>query len=352
MPGKKARLIDIARLSGVSIGTVDRVLHDRGEVAEKTRINVLRIAGELKYTPNVIAQVLKSKKIINLVSILPEPTIENSFWLNHPAGIKKAIAELDPFPVRLTQVTFDMLDETDFQRKSGKAISLSPDGVILAPIFKSESIAFCAQLKKRNIPFVFIDGFIQETDFLSYTGEDVFQSGKVAGQLVDLLTPADKDILIVNIAKNPQNVHHLSNRIHGFISYYERNGKSRRIKANYSIPDPDPDIIRKGLDKLLSKYTNLGTFFITGSKSYKIADYLMERGIKSINIVGYDLLERNVEHLKSGLIKFLIGQRPEEQTYIGVKKLFDYLSMNKKPKKMEYLPIDIVTSENVDFFIQ
>ncbi|HPJ59601.1 MAG TPA: LacI family DNA-binding transcriptional regulator, partial [Bacteroidales bacterium] len=37
MSPKRARIKDIAELAGVSIGTVDRVLHDRGEVAEKTR---------------------------------------------------------------------------------------------------------------------------------------------------------------------------------------------------------------------------------------------------------------------------------------------------------------------------
>ena len=51
----------------------------------------------------------------------------------------------------------------------------------------------------------------------------------------------------------------------------------------------------------------------------------------------------------SGTTRFLIGQRPEEQTYKGIKKLFEYPSLNKLPDKIEYLPVDIVTSENVDF---
>jgi LacI family transcriptional regulator len=55
--------------------------------------------------------------------------------------------------------------------------------------------------------------------------------------------------------------------------------------------------------------------------------------------------------LKSGSIRFLIGQRPEEQTYKGIKKLFEYLSLHKIPDKIEYLPVDIVTSENVEFFL-
>jgi len=59
----------------------------------------------------------------------------------------------------------------------------------------------------------------------------------------------------------------------------------------------------------------------------------------------------NVKYLKAGITKFLIGQRPEEQTYKGVKKLFEFLSLNKVPERLEYLPVDVVTSENVDFFL-
>ena len=70
-----------------------------------------------------------------------------------------------------------------------------------------------------------------------------------------------------------------------------------------------------------------------------------------MNIIGYDLLEKNIEFLRSGIIKFLIGQRPDEQTYRAVKKLFEFLSFNRIPEKMEYLPTDIVTSENVTFFL-
>jgi LacI family transcriptional regulator len=89
MPFKKARIKDIARLAGVSIGTVDRVIHERGEVAEKTRQKVQKILNETNYSPNVMAQVLKSKKRFHLVSLLPEPTEVNSFWKKHPMGISR-----------------------------------------------------------------------------------------------------------------------------------------------------------------------------------------------------------------------------------------------------------------------
>jgi LacI family transcriptional regulator len=352
MPLKKARIKDIAKLAGVSIGTVDRVLHERGEVAEKTRLNVKRILKETNYSPNVMAQVLKSAKKYHLVSLLPQPTNDNSFWRNHPMGMNRAIEELDLFKVTLTQVTFDILDEDDFQKKTSTVLNLKPDGVLIAPVFKSESIAFCRRLKTDRIPFVFIDGFIENTEFLAYTGEDIYQSGRVAGQLTDMVTCETDDILIVNIARNIQNMHHLSNRTQGFLSYFEKSGTNRGKKLNVSIPDSSAESVRRAIDTIFMENPGIRSVFISGSKSYLIASYLENKGLHSINLIGYDLIDMNVKYLKSGSIKFLIGQRPEEQTYKGIKKLFEFLSLNKLPEQIEYLPVDIITSENIDFFLK
>jgi LacI family transcriptional regulator len=351
MPSKKSRIKDIARLAGVSIGTVDRVIHDRGEVAEKTRLKVLQILKETNYSPNVMAQVLKSKKRYHLVSLLPAPSEDNAFWKKHPLGMIKAIAELDPFPVSLSQVTFDMQSEDDFLKKTVIVLNLKPDGVLLAPIFKSESITFCSQLQKEKVPFVFVDGFIENTDFLAYIGENTFQSGRVAGQLIDMVTPEKADILIVTIARNIRNVHHLTSRTEGFLSYFSKSGKNNGRKIILNIPDHSSDIVKKAIDDSLLANPGISSIFITGSRSHLIALCLENKRSKSIDLIGYDLLDSNVRYLKSGTTRFLIGQRPEEQTYKGIKKLFEYLSLHKIPDKIEYLPVDIVTSENVDFFL-
>lgn len=58
---KQVRIKDIAKLSGFSIGTVDRVLHNRGEVAADTKEKILKIARELDYKPNIVAQALTTK---------------------------------------------------------------------------------------------------------------------------------------------------------------------------------------------------------------------------------------------------------------------------------------------------
>ena len=55
---KHAGIHKIAKLARVSIGTVDRALHGRTGINERTRRNVLRIAARLAYTPHPAARAL------------------------------------------------------------------------------------------------------------------------------------------------------------------------------------------------------------------------------------------------------------------------------------------------------
>jgi LacI family transcriptional regulator len=139
--------------------------------------------------------------------------------------------------------------------------------------------------------------------------------------------------------------------MNGFLSYFEKSGINKGKKIIISIPDHSSGIVTSALDKTFAENPGIGSIFMSGSKSYLIASYLEEKGYETVNLIGYDLLDKNVRYLRSGTIRFLIGQRPEEQTYKAVKKLFDFLTLNKVPENMEYLPVDIITSENVDYFI-
>ena len=59
---------EIARRANVSIATVDRVIHNRIGVSEKTKAKINKIILELKYQPNLLAQRLASRKIFKLAT--------------------------------------------------------------------------------------------------------------------------------------------------------------------------------------------------------------------------------------------------------------------------------------------
>ncbi|HZU08931.1 MAG TPA: LacI family DNA-binding transcriptional regulator, partial [Pseudacidobacterium sp.] len=56
---KPAGIKEIAAALNISIGTVDRALHDRPGVSPKTRAKVMKMAEKLNYRPNVAARSLK-----------------------------------------------------------------------------------------------------------------------------------------------------------------------------------------------------------------------------------------------------------------------------------------------------
>ena len=58
MATDKIRIKDIAERAGVSVGTVDRVLHERPNVSKTAREKVEKALAEMDYQPNVYASAL------------------------------------------------------------------------------------------------------------------------------------------------------------------------------------------------------------------------------------------------------------------------------------------------------
>ena len=73
MKQKKITIIDIAEKTGLSKGTVDRVIHNRGEVSAKSREKVLQAIREFGYEPNLHASLLASGHRKTVVLLMPPP---------------------------------------------------------------------------------------------------------------------------------------------------------------------------------------------------------------------------------------------------------------------------------------
>ncbi len=70
-PSGIASIEDVARLSGVSITTVSRVINRHPSVKEKNRVKVIDVIKELKYQPSVTAQRLATGKSNVIALVIP-----------------------------------------------------------------------------------------------------------------------------------------------------------------------------------------------------------------------------------------------------------------------------------------
>ena len=87
---EKIRIKDIAERAGVSVGTVDRVLHNRPNVSKPAREKVEEALKEMNYQPNVYASALAYNKSYVFNMLLPQHESE-AYWEEIEQGVKKAI---------------------------------------------------------------------------------------------------------------------------------------------------------------------------------------------------------------------------------------------------------------------
>lgn len=348
---KKVGVKDIAANAGVSIGTVDRVLHNRGEVKEETRMRVMQIVKELDYQPNLQAQSLSSKKTTHIAIVFPDSSDNNPYWEKPIEGIKKAAVELSSYNTRVSYEFFDASNEASFKKVLTKVCESEPDGIVLSPVFRAASLKFIENFKKRKIPYVFIDVNIKGVDKLGYFGQDAEQSGLVAATLMAQSLQAASNIMILKQTNKKVFSQHIEAREIGFRKYFI----DKKTGIKHQIITVEIDLLDKAepgrtLDQAYQINSNFAGIFVPNSRAFKLAEYLERRRTDKPIVIGYDLVDGNVQYLEKGLISYLISQKPEVQAYNAIYALFDHLISRKEVAKTNYSPIDIIVRENLEYY--
>jgi LacI family transcriptional regulator len=332
----------------VSIGTVDRVLHNRGEVAEATKKKILQIVNELNYQPNILASTLASKKSALFATLFPEPPSPDGYWTRPAIGVKKRVTELRQYGIQVQPFTFSQTDPKNFVENAGKVLELKPDGVVFAPFYKKESSSFIVRLKEINIPFVFIDSEIKNAGQLGYIGQNSYQSGLVSGKLLDLILP-EGNVLVIHFAKEMDNQNHLVQREKGFYDWYSKNKRDIHQLFTTEVPDTSDEKWMEKVENLIQQ-KNIKGIFVTNSKVFNVGRLIEQYNLFNLKVIGHDLLKENVAYLKKDIVQFLICQRPEEQGYNALNKIFRHVVQKRVTARENYTSIDIVTKENVDYY--
>jgi len=348
---KKIRIKDIASLAGVSQGTVDRVLHNRGDVAQETRDQVLSIIEKMGYTPNLIAKSLASKKRYRIAILIPDADKDNPYWEKPLVGINQGLEEIRDFNGEIDLHTFDLNKRETFIQEFNKIMRTNPDGLIFSPMFYLTSSIIVKSCEEKNIPYVFIDVNLENCNNLAYFGQNSVQSGFLAARLMNYGLSDQANILVLKMADMEGTIHHLAERESGFMNYFETVERIKHVNiSSIVLNTSNNENIETTLTKNMFSISNSNGIFVPNSRAYRIAHFLETNGISKILLIGYDLLEQNLSYLEKGVISFLIHQKPEEQGYKSVTSLFYYLFANKQIEKINYTPIEIIMKENIDYY--
>jgi len=351
---QRIRIKDIAEKAGVSTGTVDRVIHQRGNVSHKVKEKVLRVMEVLGYERNIIASTLAYNRVFSIAVLLPDSS-HDLYWEQPKLGIEKAYKNVLHYGVSLKTLYFDQFDPKSFLDKAEELWrdGSLPDAVLFTPLFYKESLQLLAECKRKNIPNAIINTNIENSESLCFIGPDSYQSGVLGARLLNFGLNRGETVMILNLAMGSANAQHLIEKESGFRDYFD-NVKDKEIKVVKTVFEEfhDAGKLKEFLKVHLKIYPKLTALFVTNSRAYKVLECLTREEIDKIKIVGFDLIEPNLVHLRNNKLNFIINQNPVQQGYLGVMNIVNHLILKKQVDKVQYLPLDIVVNENVEYYLR
>ena len=344
------RIKDIAEKAGVSTGTVDRVIHKRGNVKKDVRERVELVMSELGYKRNFIASTLAYNRTLRISALIFN---SDPYWTQIKEGIEKAQDATSHYGVRISLHYADQRDPKVFGNLAKAILTSRPDAILFAPLFLGEGLKLLRACRRKSIPAVLINTDLDDPGALCYIGQNSYQSGQLAAKLLHFGIHGEATALLLNLDADSQNAKHLKDKEQGFRDYFvEKHSKDIQVVSRNFADYDDKGKLKKFLSETFALYPDLAGIFVTNSRTYKLIECLEELEHEDIKLVGFDLISENLTYLRKNRINFLINQNPVLQGYLGIMNIVNHLLLKQEISPLQYLPLDIVVIENCDYYEQ
>ena len=347
---EKTRIKDIAARAGVSVGTVDRVLHNRPNVSPKALEKVQKALEEMDYKPNMYASALAYNKDYTFYMLLPKHESE-AYWEEVEEGANDACERYRDFRVSVKVLYYNRFSPETFAKLVNDTLKLEPDGIIVVPSKIEVTRRYTDLMHERNIPFILLDSYMPDLKPLAFFGQDSFSSGYFAARMLMLLAPKEKEIMLMkqmrngNVASKQQ-----ENRETGFRHYMHDHFPSVIIhEVNLSL-DEKRENYDQILEQFFAEHPLVHHCITFNSKAHLVGEYLLKSNRRNIQIMGYDMVPKNADCVRQGSISCLIAQHAYLQGHACIETLFRAIVLKKEVDPVNYMPIEFLTKENIDFY--
>ena len=345
MNEKSVTVRDIAKAVNVSIGTVDRALHNRPEVNPATRAAVLRAAKKLGYRPNRAARYLSTGRKLNIAVNLPREIA--AFFDQVQIGIEQEAEALAETGVRVTFQRFSRMgvgDGASFQT----ALESAADGIVVVPgpakIFKP----LIKKAAEAGIPVMCVTTDSPGTERISVVSIDPEASGALAAELMGRFLRGRGKVALVT----------------GALSIADHAQKLKSYSRISRLYFPEIEILpaveahdteREAYEKIRSvlERHNVAGVYVSTINAMPVLRALRDTGLLGkTTVITTDLFPELVPYLESSQVAATIYQRPRTQGQIALRMLHRFLMEGEKPRPEFRLAPHLVMRGNLPFFLQ
>lgn len=327
----------IAEMAGVSRGTVDRALNNRGRINPEVAQKIRMIADDIGYQPKRTKKVLTKDGTGFKIGVITQ-LCSTSFMLEVNRGIRKAGREMEERGVELLIRESETVDEAEQIKAIDELEKENIHGLAIMPV-DSQGVRdrLNALIENKKIPVVTFNSDIVGTRRSCFVGLDNKKSGYTAAGLMGMLTRgAGKILTITGFFTNSVN----SLRVEGFIEEMKRSFPDTELLGVQSSYD-DAGEVERIITSTLSMVPDLAGIFVASGGQEGVHRALEKLKLeRRPYVIVYDLTPENARWLEEGDFDFLIDQEGFEQGSRPIQVLFDCIAKGKMPSR-EYVYTDI-----------
>lgn len=346
----KITIKDIAARAGVSVGTVDRVLHNRPNVSKTALAKVKKVLEEINYEPNVYAAALANNLQCTFWLLMPKHESE-AYWQEVEEGALHAQTTRRDFNITVKCIYYNRFKPETFREVCEECMQSNPEGVIIVPSSLEETRKFTDQLHDADIPFILLDSYMPDLRPLAFYGQDSFASGYFAARMLMLIASNESEVMLMKQTQNGRVASkQQDNREVGFRHYMHDHFPEIKI-IEVDLPlEEDRENYDDILENFFKSHPKLHHCMTFNSKAHIVGEFLLRTNRRNVQIMGYDMVGKNANCLRNGSISFLIAQHGYMQGYSCVDALFRAIILKKEVNPVNYMPIELLTRENVEFY--
>ena len=337
-------------MAGVSAGTVDRVLHKRGNVSLKSREAVEKVLSEVGYKYNIHASAISYRKVIKLTIVIPEAP-EGEYWGAVRNGLEHALEEFSDIKIDSCFLFYNQFDVNSCNIAYSKVSENPADAVIIGPTYIDETVRLCKELDTCRIPYIFVDSKVDGTNPLATFTTDQSACGFLAAKLLHSSLQKGESVAIFGAERIGNRTSNNSReRRKGFEVFMKSVGRGDSIpSAHYSTTNAGDNIAK--VTSFLDAHPDVKGIAVLNSRGHIIADILCCQKRHDIKVISFDMTSDNIRCLENGGISALLCQRPQSQGFNAIKTLINHLLYrNIEEGTQHMLPIDVVFKENLPYY--
>jgi LacI family transcriptional regulator len=320
---------EIAKLTGVSRGTVDRVINRRGNVNPAMEKKINDILRKTQYTPNRNARALSVQKRKFRIGYIYFASEVNEFFNDVLSGMDAKVKELNDYRITLIKKLAAAADIAAYLGALDEIRKKKLDGLIITPIIpanKKEIAKKINELTDSGIPVVTCNVDISGSKRFAFVGCDLYKSGFIAGGLTGVIAGNRGSIGIIT-----QDVNY--GRVKGFIDAVQRDYTDSRIASIVEIEEKNELTYSRTKD-MMKKNKGIRAIFSENAAISGVCRALKDLRLdKQVKVLCFDETPLTKKLLLEGRVQAIVLQNPFWQGYRSVEVLWDYLLSRRLPEK-------------------